>query len=77
MQRKALLDVVEAILRDGVASDDFDIDDPPETARAIVSLTTSLVGTYPEIARPLAEVIALYQQFAVRLAGASGSRPRA
>ena len=77
VQRKALLDVVEHILRVGEATGDFDIDEPRETARAIVSLTTSLVGIYPEIGRPLADVTSLYQVFAVRLAGASGSRPRA
>jgi AcrR family transcriptional regulator len=77
VQRKALLDVVETIVRDGIATDDFHTDEPRETARAIVSLATSLVGVYEEIGRPLDEVTALYQRFAVMLAGASGSRPRA
>ena len=78
VQRKTLLDVVDGILREGVATGDFHTDEPRETARAIVSLTTtSLVGVYAEIGRPLDEVTALYQRFAVTLAGASGSRPRA
>jgi AcrR family transcriptional regulator len=77
VQRKALLDVVERILRDGVATGDFHVDEPRETARAIVSLTTSLVGVFPEIGRPLSDVTALYQDFAIRLAGASDSQPRA
>ena len=77
VQRKALLDVVEHILRGGEATGDFDIDEPRRDRSAIVSLTTSLVGIYPEIGRPLADVTSLYQEFAVRLAGASGSRPRA
>jgi AcrR family transcriptional regulator len=77
VQRKALLDVVEGIVREGIATGDFHTDESRETSRAIVSLTTSLVGVYPEIGRPLDEVTALYQRFAVMLAGASGSPPRA
>ena len=45
-------------------------------SRAVVSLSSSLVGVYGEIDRPLDDVIALYQRFAVSLAGASGSRRR-
>jgi AcrR family transcriptional regulator len=77
VQRKALLDMVEEILRDGIASGRFRTDEPRETARAIVGLTTSLVGVYPEIGRSIEEVTTLYQRFAVMLAGASDSRPRA
>ena len=76
VQRKVLLDLVDGIVREGTASGDFHTDEPRETARAIVSLTTSLVGVYGEIGRPLADVTVLYQRFAVMLAGASGSQPR-
>jgi AcrR family transcriptional regulator len=77
VQRKALLDLVEGIVRDGIRTKVFRTPEPRETARAIVSLATSVVGVYAEIGRPLDDVIALYQRFAVNLAGASGSRRRA
>jgi AcrR family transcriptional regulator len=77
VQRKALLDLVEGIVREGIATGDFRTDESRETARAIVSLTTSLVGVYAEIGRPFDEVTTLYQRFAVMLARASGSRRRA
>ena len=76
VQRKALLDLIEGIVRDGILSKAFRTDEPREVARAVVSLTSSLVGVYAEIDRPLDDVIALYQRFAVNLAGASGSRRR-
>ena len=77
VQRKALLDLVEGIVCDGIATNDFQVDEPRETARAIISLTMSLVGVYNEIARSLGDVTALYQRLALRLAGASGSPRRA
>jgi AcrR family transcriptional regulator len=79
VRRKALLNLVEGIVREGIAVNVFATDEPREAARAIVSLTTSLVSVFSEIARPLDEVTALYQSFAVSLANASASdsRPRA
>jgi AcrR family transcriptional regulator len=68
VKRKALLDLVESIVKDGVRSGDFHTPDPRETARAIVSLVQSLVGTFAEIDRSLEDVTALYQRFAVTLA---------
>ena len=59
VQRKALLDLIEGIVRDGIRSKAFRTDEPREVARAIVSLTSSLVGVYAEIDRPLDDVIAL------------------
>jgi AcrR family transcriptional regulator len=77
VQRKALIDLVEGIIDDGIAAGEFRTDEPRETARAIVNLVTSLVASHTEIGRPLDAVISLYQGFAVTLAGASGSQPRA
>jgi AcrR family transcriptional regulator len=77
VRRKALLNLVEGIVREGIAARVFTTDEPREAARAIVNLTTSLVTVYTEIGRPLDEVTVLYQRFAVSLAGASGSRRRA
>jgi AcrR family transcriptional regulator len=68
VKRKALLDLVEGVVRDGVATGDFGTDEPRETARAIVTLATSLVGVHTEMHRSLDDVTALYQRFAVTLA---------
>jgi AcrR family transcriptional regulator len=68
VKRKALLDLVESIVKEGVRTKDFRIPDTRETARAIVSLVQSLVGTFVEIDRSLDEVTVLYQRFAVTLA---------
>ena len=46
VQRKALLDLIEGIVRDGIRSKAFRTDEPREVARAVVSLTSSLVGVY-------------------------------
>jgi AcrR family transcriptional regulator len=67
-KRRRVLDLVEAVVADGVASGDFTVDDPREAARAIVSLATSLVEPFGEMGRSMAEVIALYQRFARAIA---------
>jgi len=64
VKRKALLDLVE-----GVCSE-LGSRDPRESARAIITLATSLVEPYAEIGRSLDDVIALYQGFARSLAAA-------
>ena len=67
VKRKALLDLVEGVVRDGVAKRKCKTDEPREAARAIVTLAQSTVGVAHEIDRSLDEVIALYQRFAVAL----------
>lgn len=69
-KRARLLDLVAGIVSDGVAAGDFATAEPREAARAIITLSTTLVDPYAEIGRPLPEVIALYQGFARALAGA-------
>lgn len=64
VKRKALLDLVEGVVRDLGANE------PREAARAIVTLATSLVEPYGDIGRPLDEVITLYRGFARALAAA-------
>lgn len=54
--------------------DPFGCDEPLETARAIVTLCTSLVEPYAEMGRSMDEVIELYQGFARRLVIARGDR---
>jgi len=65
VKRKALLDLVESVVVAMGRSKD-----PREAARAIVTLSTSLVEPYAEIGRPLDEVVALYQRYARALATA-------
>ena len=63
--------------RDGVRTGDF-ASTSRARPRAIVSLTTSFVGDLSrDRTRHSPTSPRLYQEFAVRLAGASGSRPRA
>jgi AcrR family transcriptional regulator len=76
-KREQLLRLVTSVVEDGVASGAFVNDEPRETARAIVTLATTLAHPFPAIGRPLEEVIELYQGFAVTLASgpsASGRR---
>jgi len=67
VKRKALLDLVEGVVREGVAQRRFKTDEPREAARAIVTLAQSTVGVEHEIDRSLEEIIELYQGFAVAL----------
>jgi AcrR family transcriptional regulator len=67
VKRKALLDLVERVVRDGVAERRFQTDEPREAARAIVTLAQSTVGVEREIDRSLEDIIELYQGFAVAL----------
>ena len=70
VKRKALLDLVEGIVVEGLRSGDFTATETRETARAIVSLASSLVGVAGEMDLDLDEIIALYQGFSLRLVGA-------
>jgi len=64
VKRKALLDLVEGVC-EGLGSSE-----PREAARAIITLSTSLVEPYGDIGRSLDDVISLYQGFARALATA-------
>jgi AcrR family transcriptional regulator len=66
-KRTALLDLVEKVVREGVAERRFTTDEPREAARAIVTLAQSTVGVEREINRSLEDIIELYQGFAVAL----------
>lgn len=69
-KRRRLLQLVQAVIESGVASGEFRATEPRETARAIITLCSSLVEPFPEMGRSMAEVITLYQGFARSLAGA-------
>ena len=55
--RDRLLDLVAEVVGEGVASGDFTVDEPREAARAIVTLSTSLVEPFGEMGRSMSEVI--------------------
>lgn len=63
-KRAYVLDLVENVVADGVATGAFTTREPREAARAVVTLSTSLVEHNADIGRPMAEVISLYQRFA-------------
>jgi AcrR family transcriptional regulator len=67
VKREALLDLVEKVVRDGVAEGEFTTGEPREAARAIITLAQSTVGVEREINRSLEAIIELYQGFAVAL----------
>lgn len=74
VKRERIVSRMVDILEQGVASGEFDAEEPGETARAIMGLCATTVEPYEQFARTLAEVIELYRGFARRLAGARGIR---
>ena len=75
-KRQRLLSLVESVIDGGIGSGDFTCEEPRETARAIVTLCTSLVEPFGEMARTMPEVIELYQGFARRLVAPAASLTR-
>jgi AcrR family transcriptional regulator len=69
-KRVELLSLVEGVLVQGVAEGVFSTDEPLEAARAIVTLSTSLVEPFAEMGRSMPDVIALYQRFCRSIASA-------
>jgi AcrR family transcriptional regulator len=63
VKRKALLDLVESVVVEIGRSKE-----PREAARAIITLSSSLVEPFGDMGRSMAEVIELYQGFARALA---------
>jgi hypothetical protein len=64
-----MVDCLERVLRAGVADGSFATTEPREVARAVLTLCTTLVEPYAAMDLSLPEGIALYQRFAVGLAG--------
>jgi AcrR family transcriptional regulator len=67
-KRRRLLDLVEGVVKEGLADGSFTVDETHEAARAIVILATSLVEPYRDMGRSMADVITLYQRFARSIA---------
>lgn len=66
-KRRRLLLLAEAVVEGGRRTGAFTCEEPLETARAVVTLCTSLVEPFAEMQRTMPEVIELYQGFARRL----------
>lgn len=69
-RRLRLLDLVTDTVAEGVRTGELRASEPREAARAIVTLTTTIVEPYRAMGRPMPEVIALYQRFARGIATA-------
>ena len=67
-KRRRLLHVVTDVIVNGVESGDFSTNEPRETARAIITLCTSVVEPFSEMDRSMDDVIKLYRRFARALA---------
>lgn len=63
-RRTELLDLVEGIVVAGIEEGAFATEEPREVARAIITLSSSVVEPFAEMGRTMLEVIDLYQGFA-------------
>jgi AcrR family transcriptional regulator len=67
--RKEIDGVVAGVLRDGVATGEFEVDDVPVTALALLSMAIDVARWYtPDVRRTPADIEASYGDLAVRLA---------
>lgn len=69
-KRARLLDMVTAVIADGVEHGEFGVCETREAARVVITLSSSLVEPFPQMDRSMAEVIVLYQGFVRSLVGA-------
>jgi len=66
--RKEIDQVVAAVLRDGVATGEFEVDDVPTTALALLSMAVDVARWYaPDVRRTPEEIERSYGDLAVRL----------
>ena len=73
--RKEIDSVVAGVLRDGVATGEFEVDDVPGTALALLSMAIDVARWYaPDVRRTPAAIEAAYGDLAVRLVRAPSSR---
>lgn len=63
-KRRRMLKMTTDVIAEGVETGDFEVSNPAEAARAVLTLASSLVESFGEIGRPMQEVIELYQGFA-------------
>lgn len=63
-----MVDLVEAVIRDGVAAGVFRTTEPRDVARAVLTLCIGVVDPFPAVDRSMARVIEQHQRFAAALA---------
>jgi AcrR family transcriptional regulator len=73
-KRAEMMDLLEAVIVDGVALGEFTTTDPRPVASAVLTLCISVVDPLPEMGASLGEVIELHQRFAAALCN-TGRRP--
>jgi AcrR family transcriptional regulator len=66
-KRRRIVQLVERVIVSGVEAGEFRVVDSFETARAVVTLASSLVQPFPDMGRSMEEVIVLYQGYAQAL----------
>lgn len=67
-KQSQMVDLIERVLSDGVASGEFHTDQPRDVARAVLALCISVIEADGETPRTLDDVIELHQRFAACLA---------
>ena len=73
--RKEIDSVVAGVLRDGLATGEFEVDDVPGTALALLSMAIDVARWYaPDVRRTPAAIETAYGDLAVRLVRAPSSR---
>jgi AcrR family transcriptional regulator len=63
-----MVDLVEGVVRDGMAAGAFATTEPRDVARAVLTLCISVVDPFPAVDRSMARVVERYQRFAAALA---------
>lgn len=70
-KRLQLVEMLQAVLEEGVAAGEFSTTEPREVARAILTLCVSVADPYSDTQPAMAKVIELQQRLATTLAGAA------
>jgi len=71
-----MVDLVESVVRDGMAAGAFRTTEPRDVARAVLTLCIGVVDPFPAVDRSMARVIEQHQRFAAALADTAPKRPR-
>jgi AcrR family transcriptional regulator len=69
-----MVDLVEAVVRDGMASGAFRTTEPRDVARAVLTLCIGVVDPFPAVDRSMERVIEQHQRFAAALADTEPKR---
>jgi AcrR family transcriptional regulator len=63
-----MVDLVEAVVHDGMAAGAFATTEPRDVARAVLTLCISVVDPFPAVDKSMARVVEQHQRFAAALA---------